>query len=32
LDLLCDTPKECNSIFQIFIPLMVLHFFLHKDV
>jgi len=32
IDLLCDTPKECNSIFQFLIPLMALHFFLHKYV
>jgi len=32
IDLLRETPKECNSIFQIFIPLIALHFFLHKYV
>jgi len=32
MDLLGDTPKECNSILQIFIPLMALNFFLHKYV
>jgi len=32
IDFLHETPNKCNSIFQFFIPLIALHFFLHKYV